>query len=331
MAVDWERLWKIFRRGGLWLALTSLGGAVTFGVMNKLSEDLVPSIADSVRDRWSPPKRLVVFSTSVDLDVQNTKIEPLPKEDTRKIEIGESTPHYVPLTGPPGDYWITLKRRDGKIWPARLLLKRTENVPIDTAEEKWAPPEDLSKSVAEVQAPEAGKQGPVLLRTRWVTNPSDYDQIAVARSQTTKTILAMALIEVGTGPGSDAVGRARIYDYWSVIPTLRATNNITHDNLGRWGGAFLTWVVIRSQVDPPNLATAYDNWAGWAQSVPSTDPEPGTVALFATKVVPELTGHYLAGIILRKLPECTEVITGNIANRVVITCVALPIATLRKP
>ncbi|MET4493473.1 hypothetical protein [Bradyrhizobium sp. LA7.1] len=331
MAIESEKIWKIFRRGGLWLALSSVGGAIVFGVVNQLSQGIIPSISDGIRDRWSPPKYLIIFSSLVDLDVPNTKIEPLPKEDARKITIEEVTSRYISLSGPPGEYWVTLTRKDSKFLPARLALKRAENLSIDTAEEKWGKPEVLSKSVAEVQSREPSKPGSAILRTRWVTTPSDYDQIALAKSKATKTILSTGLNEVGVGPPSDPAGKTRIYNYWSVIPTLREMNRITVDYLGPWGGAFLAWVITKSQVDPPNLAAAYNSWAAWGQSVPTADPEPGAVALFETKAVPGLTGNYLAGIVLRRLPECTEVITGNIFDRVVIACVVLPIATLRKP
>jgi hypothetical protein len=53
------------------------------------------------------------------------------------------------------------------------------------------------------------------------------------------------------------------------------------------------------------------------------------IALFATKDVGELSGSFLAGIVLRKRTDCTEIITGNVVDRVVVTRVALPIAELR--
>ena len=329
-AIDWQKIWKVFRRGGFWLALSSVATAIVFGVLNLLTGELVPSIATAIKDYWSPPKYLIIFTAEVEIDVQKATIEALPKGDSRRITIGETTPRYVQLTGSPGDYWITLIRKDSKVLPARLLLKRDDNVQLDTSEDKWSAPGLISKSVADVQSPDSSKQGPVILRTRWTTTPGDYGQIFFSRASVTKTILATALNEVGVS-SSDDVGRARIYSYWTELPVLLKNNGITPNNLGPWGGAFLTWVARRSQVDPPNSAAAYNNWVTWAQGIPTTDPEPGAVALFATKAVPGLRGSYLAGVVLRKLPDCTEIVTGNIADRVVITCVALPIEALRRP
>jgi hypothetical protein len=333
MAIDSGKLWTLLRRGGFWIAVSSLASTIIFGVIDNLTGGLIPTISDTIRDRWSPPPKYLVFLTSpVELDAKKITIEPVPKEDQRSVQLGEVKPHYIPVTGPPGEYWVTLTRADGRFLPARVTLKRGSNSDLDTSDGKWAQPEVVSKGVAEIQSPGPVKPGTEVLReVRWTATQSDRDQISVARTRETKTILATALSEVGTGEVQDAGSAARIYEYWSVIPILRKMNNITPENLGPWGGAFLTWVVMKSNVDPPESAAAYNSWAGWAKSVPVDNPEPGTVALFETKAVPGIRGKYLAGVVLRKRSDCTEIITGNVINRVVIACVGLPISTLRHP
>ena len=46
---------------------------------------------------------------------------------------------------------------------------------------------------------------------------------------------------------------------------------------------------------------------------------PGVVAVFAPEAASATSGF--AGIMLRRQPDCVEVVAGNVADRVVITCI----------
>jgi hypothetical protein len=171
----------------------------------------------------------------------------------------------------------------------------------------------------------------VLREVRWSATATDFSQIALAPTKATRDLLSTALQEVGVNGIGSAEDKARIYEYWSVIPGLRDLNRIKPDAPGPWGGAFLAWVVTKVGIKPPAASAAYNSWLNWGEPSPRNAAEPGMIALFSTKVVPGLTGAYLVGIVLRKRSDCIEIVTGNIVNRVVIACVALPVASYRRP
>ncbi len=330
MSIQSEKIWKSFREGGLWLAVFSLCSTLVFGVIDHLTGGVIPKVSNAISDYFWPPTYMVTFTVPVEIDTKQASFRPLPFRERRDIKIIAATSLYIELTGDPGDYSVTFSKPDKSILPTILRLKRDENPPIDTADSKWSRPEILQRSVAEIQSPDTSRSGSgVLSEVRWSVAASDLDQISAARTKEARTILTTALREIGTNERGDSTSRERIYSYWSVIPILRQLNGITPDNLGPWGGAFLTWVIKQSNLDPPSSAAAYNSWTGWAQAADTDNPEPGMVALFATKAVPGLRGSYLAGIVLRKRIGCTEIVTGNIADRVVIACVNLPIAILR--
>lgn len=304
---------------------------VVFGVGNYLTDGIIPYIGSAIKDAWSPPRCTIIFSKAVDLDTPSLDFTPIPREDRRTLKVTGTDKQYVTLSGSPGDYFVTLRRADSRVLPTRFIFKRDENFPIDTSDDKWERQETIKQDLDDkVHSPDSKRSGSDILReVRWSATSADLAQVSLAKTKESKTLLTNALQEVGVNEG-DPANKARVYEYWSGIPQLRERNQITPDKLGPWGGAFLTWVVMKSGLKPPALSSAYNSWPAWGANVPNDSPEPGMIALFATKAVPGLTGSFLAGIVLRKRPDCTEIVTGNIVGRVVIACVSLPTAVVRR-
>jgi hypothetical protein len=320
---------RTLRMRGLKVAVISVATAVCFGVIDQLTGQFIPKIAEELQDWVSPPSLLISFTRPVAIESNNISIKPMPFGDQRSAAVIETTDTYVQIKGASGDFQVQFTRQ-GRYLPLNITLKRSARVDIDTSDVKWIQKEALIEAQNIIQAPIAlPTTGPSLRLTRWVINQSDLDQVALAQTPKSRMIISTALREVGIS-ADDVEGRARILQYWNTLPALRDNNQITLDNSGPWGGAFLTWTSLKADVPAPPLAARYDNWINWGSATPTSLPSPGQIALFKTRVVPGLTGNHLVGIFLRKQPDCTEIISGNIARRVVITCVALPIEALRK-
>jgi hypothetical protein len=129
--------------------------------------------------------------------------------------------------------------------------------------------------------------------------------------------------QVGVTDGGSEADRNAIGTYWETVhpPFLPAGDP--------WGGAFLGWAMYKAGVEPPAQSASFLSWQTWGKSIPIDRGEPGMVGIFDFPGLRQAPSKLLVGIILRRKPECTEVIVGNIANRVVITCVAVPLKAVR--
>ena len=114
----------------------------------------------------------------------------------------------------------------------------------------------------------------------------------------------------------------RVLSYWTGIMNVSSTD-------WPWSGAFLGWAVKQAGAQPPRDSARVASWRQWDDEVPESSMSPGMVAVFQPNTA---TRSALAGIVLRRQPSCIEVVMGNIADRVVISCVrANMLVSVRRP
>jgi hypothetical protein len=93
--------------------------------------------------------------------------------------------------------------------------------------------------------------------------------------------------------------------------------------------------VRQAGAEPPNGAASFLKWRDWGIDVPPSELGPGMVAVYRLDTaagLPQSTSRLLVGVVLRRQPDCIETIIGNVADRVVITCVAANLLTgVRRP
>jgi hypothetical protein len=86
-----------------------------------------------------------------------------------------------------------------------------------------------------------------------------------------------------------------------------------------WNATFVGWAVRQAGAEPPKAAPAAASWRLWGEEVNPASMTPGVVAVFGPDA--PATKISFAGIMLRRQPDCIEVVAGNVADRVVITCI----------
>lgn len=329
-AIDSEKTWKAWREGGLKVALVSLAATLIFGVVDKLTAGIIPGIADSIHDYFVPPRFSVFFSKPVVLEQKDIVLESIPRSDRRTLGIVEHADRYVVVSGPAGEYSLRLVRAE-RVLPAQLSFKRGESVKLDTAESQWESAATVTSAANVLRPAAAGRSGGNdVVDVRWTTSADDLAQVSRATSPAMRQILSSALLEVGVNENGTPADKERIYQYWMAIPQLAERNSITKENLGPWGATFVSWAVSRAGIKPPDMGAAFTSWREWGVAVPPDKAEPGMIALFET-ALPETRGRLIGGIVLRRRPQCTEIVTGNVADRVVVACVSLDAAAVRRP
>ena len=87
-----------------------------------------------------------------------------------------------------------------------------------------------------------------------------------------------------------------------------------------WGATFVSWVIDRARLAPPDGAAAYASWRNWGVLVSPELATPGMVAIF-NRPAGGSQPRYTAGIIVRQRETCTEIVAGNLGDRVAVTCV----------
>jgi uncharacterized protein (TIGR02594 family) len=162
-----------------------------------------------------------------------------------------------------------------------------------------------------------------LAATRWSLTEPDFAVLASVQDPVLRSMLANALAEVATfEQGSDQEKR-RILSYWTGIM------NVTSVTMP-WNATFVGWVARQAGAEPPNGAARAATWRTWGEDVNPANMTPGVVAVFAPET--PTAGSGFVGIMLRRQADCIEVVAGNVADRVVITCVkASRLVSARRP
>jgi hypothetical protein len=201
--------------------------------------------------------------------------------------------------------------KSGEIWTANEVERNWVN------QAKLASGADSALSTVPADQPPAAGAGR-LTNTRWTVTAQDFAVLTQIDNKVRRSLLANALAEVGIYENGTDWEKQHLVSYgqaaglpWS--PQQRYP----------WGGAFTAWLLTQTFARPPSASVSYLSWRRWAEEKPSKSIEPGMVGIFKldNAEVPQSGSRLLVGPIVRRQENCIEIIVGNIADRVVITCV----------
>jgi hypothetical protein len=326
-----------FRRDGARLTVISIASAIVLGVIDQFTSKIVPSTADYIHDLFLPPQFLVSFAPPVDTagGLSLALIGTGKVDDIRLKETVTGTRVYAASAGP-GTYLLRLQgtgeRRGKELVATKKIEKSGETWLVDSAERNWASTSEItagppSAAAATTGAPPASSR---LSNTRWTVTEQDYAVLAKIDSKVLRSLLLTALAQVGIYEFGTDWEKQHISSYGAAAGSPWAT---TQEHFP-WGGAFVGWLVAQTFLTPPPAPASYKNWENWNRDVTLNALQPGMIGIFQlnNKEIPEASSRLLVGPIVRRQPGCIEVILGNIANRVVITCVAIELlVSVRDP
>jgi hypothetical protein len=203
---------------------------------------------------------------------------------------------------------------------------------VDAGERSWADAIEL-RSGAQI-ALGRNESSSRLSNTRWTATEQDFSLIGSIDSGVLRSTLANALIEVGVFEKGSEREKRQIVQYWGAAGPEWSKTTV-NDLSAPWGGAFLAWIVRQSGAQPPNSPASFFSWQKWGDDVPPILMTPGMIAVFKLDIaseLPQARSRLLVGVFVRRQAGCIEIIAGNIADRVVITCVAENLLdTVRRP
>jgi hypothetical protein len=307
------------RQHGLRWALVSVAATIGLGVVDQFTGRIIPSLAGAVENALDPPKFFVSFSTPVEIAGRLT-IASLGAEGATPVKVNRVGERGVAALAGPGAYELRLRRaREGteqELVDARTIEKPNQTWLVDTSERNWANAAALRSGGLDAPAAAAGPER--LSGTRWAAAAPDYAILASVPDRLSRSLLANALAEVGVFENGSEEEKGRIAAYWQAA-------GMTPQPGLPWGGAFVAWIARQAGAPPPQGAAAFASWRNWGVEVPPQEAGPGDLAIFqlgAGPDVPESRSRLLVGPVLRRQPDCIETILGNIADRVVVTCVA---------
>jgi hypothetical protein len=319
MPIEFEKIWEAAKLRGPRLAFIGLASALVFAVANKLADNAVSNAVDVVSALVSPPTFMVVFSEPIDTkELQLLEDGRKRREDINIASLGERA---ITIKVVLGFYLLKIHRKtDGRILNVPLNLRSTSSeYNIDTSETHWASETETTHfEGANLSA------APNLIGTRWSTTQADWEMAESAPNAKLIGILNTALGQVGVNQTGSENDKRAIINYFSGTDIMNPSIRIP------WGGAFLDWVMAQSG-SPTAGSASFISWLGWGESVPVDRAAPGMIVIFDFPGLPQAPSRLLVGIYVRRKAECTEVVAGNIADRVVITCVSGPIKSVRRP
>ncbi|TIQ34446.1 MAG: hypothetical protein E5X48_18955 [Mesorhizobium sp.] len=313
--------------------VVSLILVIVFGVIDSFTSKIVPTIVGMIEDYWDPPTVTVNLPEPVQLDKDGVQIR------KASADPNANTPSKYDMISPkilivhiaPGSYIITLRRTSGEhveLANAPLRFEKSgDSVDLKLQPSDWSSPATLTTGIFE-SIPQTDGQPTSpgsLTGTRWTTTGDDFAVLASVTDNVDRSLLGLSLLEVGVYEDGSAADKARIKSYWQSVPSW-STNT---DGVS-WGGTFLSWVASNAGIPSPQSA-AFTAWLHWGSSVNRDRAKPGMLAIFQRSDIPEAPSHLLVGVILRIQPDCIEVIAGNVANHVSISCVKGKVLDVRVP
>lgn len=339
-----QRVLSSLRQNGLKLTLVSVASALALGVADQFGGKIVPSIAGYAQNLFDPPRFAIVLDPPVEVaaDLRVSHYD-AGTADLLRVTQSASAPNVYIALGPPGTYILRLRgggdRAGQELIDTQRIAERSGAVwRVDTENERsWARADQLVWGVSGTPSSNTTPTSTSRSRlrdTRWIVTDHDLAAIGAAPQGVMRSALANALAEVGVFEKGSEEEKLRILAYWGAVrpefPGVSAENLTVP-----WGGAFLAWVVRQSGALPPGGAQSFLNWRNWADSVPRNQLEPGMVAVFRLDEaagLPQASSRRLIGIVVQRRPDCIEIIAGNIADRVVLTCVVTNLLeSIRRP
>ena len=316
-----------FRQTGARLTVISIASAIILGVIDQFTSKIVPSLADYIHDFFLPPQFFVSFAPPVDVSggLSVALIQAAKVGDIAVKETVAGTRVFTASAGP-GTYLLRLRGagdKSGKeLVTTKKIEKSGETWQIDSTERNWANAAELtsgasSNPTAPPIAPSASSR---LSNTRWTVTEQDYAVLTQIDNKVLRSLLSTALAEVGIFELGTDWEKQHIAAYAAAAGPQWATVQQHFP----WGGAFVAWLVTQAYLTPPVAPASFRNWQHWSNEVNVNALKAGMIGIFqlSNSEIPEANSRLLVGPIIRRQPGCIEVILGNIANRVVITCVA---------
>lgn len=321
---NWMRIIGRLKNKGLLSTVVWVISLVTIGVLDSFTARIVPSISQKIESLYDPPTVNLAFDEPITLAdrglyLRKATDEADPEGYSHYKVVSERT---IVVYAEPDNYIMTVKRlRDGQIEVARDAVgvqRRGEKIAVKFLANDWKKQSELAKDAPDstpVKQHDATNDM-FVASTRWVTSADDYAVLATISDKGAKELLGAALIEVGVDENGAQQDKDRIASYWrSVDDWNQPTERLP------WGGAFLSWVITRAGFEPPRAAPSFLAWQNWGVEIPQNEVRPGTLAIFRRATLPEAPSRLLIGVVLRKQRDCIEVIAGNIADHVAISCI----------
>lgn len=307
--------------------LLGAAGVLALGVYDNLKGGVVEGIADWARYHLSSPIYILELTEPVAVSLDHLALVPVggggQPAKLQHVGMPPSPTHdgrsrYIEVTVYPGRYYIQLERATSsgtQVLAGQVVYlgKPEEPAKVDTSDSQW-------ETDAALTTPSTGGKA---TGTRWTLAPSDSDAI-VASDGHSAAVLRAALGQIGIWEGGGDADKRAIAAYWKAAVAAGGTPVMTESDpeYGLWGGAFLAWTVAQAGGTPPSSAAAFPSWLNWGTAIDPSNAKPGAMAIVETgqRQAPTRSG-LMVGVLLRRRADCVEMVTGNFANRVVITCV----------
>lgn len=320
MGLQFEEIWRSLLRGGPRIALLTFGSALAFAVINKLADNAMTNGIDYLSAIVRPPTFLLVFSDPVNPVGLELLKDGRAKQANKTETLGDRA---LKVTTSPGYYILKVyrDRSDGRYALSAPLNLRPANsdYQVDASENHWALEQEITHfKGTNLDAP------PNLIGTRWITSQADWETVASAPTEKLASIVKTALEQVGVNAKGSEVDKQTIVGFFSQ------TNVPSPSQVTPWGGAFLNWVMRKSGAPTPGSAS-FTAWLTWGEPVSMDKSAAGMVVIFDFPGLTQAPSGLLVGIMTRRKSDCIEVVVGNIADRVVITCVSGSVKSIRKP
>jgi hypothetical protein len=310
---------KLKTQGLRWTVI-SVVSTVLFGIVDQFTSRIIPSIAGRIEALIDPPKFFVRFNPPVNLN-DGLTISALSATAAIAVNFNKVGEGVAALAGP-GAYELRLYRDHNgaqqELVGATTIERTNQTWLIDASERNWANAAALRSGGADAPSPPLRASGSSRLSgTRWSATGQDYEVLASVPDPLLRSMLANALAEVGVFEDGTEWEKRRIIGYWKSMGANLSLKD-------PWGGAFIGWVVKQAGAQPPDGGINFLRWADWEIRVDTAKMRAGMVAIFRLDIdseIPESRSRLLVGVVLRQQPTCIETILGNIADRVVISCV----------
>jgi uncharacterized protein (TIGR02594 family) len=324
---------KTFKQNGLRLTVISVASTICLGVVDQFTSRVIPSIATRIDNFVDPPRFFVTFNTPLDLASGVTLTALGAADGAPPVPVRKTGERALAAQAGPGVYELRVQRTQNavkqELVDTKAIDKSGQLWTVDASERNWANAAALRSGGGggpggaggggTAAAPAAASVA--LSATRWTLTEADGAVVASVQDPVLRSMLANALAEVGTFEQGTDQEQRRILSYWTGIMEVTSVTM-------PWSGAFIGWVARQAGAEPPRAAAVNANWRQWGENVEFDKVTPGMVAVFT----PGGVGSGFVGIMLRRQGDCVEVIAGNVADRVVITCVkASRLVSVRRP
>ena len=321
---DWKRIISQLKRRGVLSTVIWILSLLAIGVFDNLTAKIIPAISQKIENFYDPHTANLSFDEPIvlaerGLYLRKPSEEADPEGYSRYDVVSERS---IVVYAEPDNNIMTGKRINngpGEIARDAVgIQRRGEKITVKFLPNDWKKPGELARDLpaAPPTQSQAAATDMVVASTRWVTTADDFAVLSSISDKGAKELLGAALIEVGVDENGTQQDKDRISDYWrSVAGWSTPTEGVP------WGGAFLSWVVTRAGFEPPRAAPSFLAWQNWGVELPQDDVRPGTLAIFRRANLPEASSRLLIGVVLRKQRDCIEIITGNVADHVAISCI----------